>query len=74
MTELKFKRKHLRSPLSTLALYQSERYVFKANCLNISEGGVLLENLPSVPEINAIPLLLSLPIFSQTFYNSLFFQ
>jgi hypothetical protein len=65
MSEFKFKRKHLRSPLTTVALYQSDRYVFKAYCLNISEGGVLLENLPSVPEVNAIPLLLSLPQFPE---------
>jgi hypothetical protein len=65
MTEVRFKRKHLRSPLPTAALYQSDRYVFKAHALNISEGGVLLENLPSIPEINAIPLLLSLPQFPE---------
>lgn len=63
MADVKFKRKHLRSPLKTIALYQSDCYIFKARCLNISEGGVLLENLPSVPEINAIPLMLSLPQF-----------
>ncbi|WP_127714677.1 PilZ domain-containing protein [Halobacteriovorax sp. HLS] len=65
MSEALFKRKHLRSPLTTIALYQSDRYVFKAYCLNISEGGVLLENLPSVPEVNAIPLLLSIPQFPE---------
>ncbi|ATH08730.1 PilZ domain-containing protein [Halobacteriovorax marinus] len=65
MTEAKFKRKHLRSPLKTIALYQSDCYVFRAKCLNISEGGVLLENLPSVPEINAIPLMLCLPQFPE---------
>lgn len=65
MAEIKFKRRHLRSPLPTVTLYQSDRYVFKAYALNISEGGVLLENLPSVPEVNAIPLLLSLPLYPE---------
>ncbi|OUR96448.1 hypothetical protein A9Q84_08835 [Halobacteriovorax marinus] len=65
MSDSRFKRKHLRSPLPTVALYQSDCYVFKAHALNISEGGVLLENLPSIPEISAIPLLLSLPQFPE---------
>ncbi len=65
MADAKFKRKHLRSPLKTIALFQSDCYVFRAQSLNISEGGVLLENLPSVPEINAIPLMLCLPQFPE---------
>ena len=65
MADVKFKRKHLRSPLKTIALFQSDCYIFSAKSLNISEGGVLLENLPSVPEINAIPLMLCLPEFPE---------
>ena len=64
----KFQRAHLRAPLKTDALYILDDYVLKANLLNISEGGFLLENLPRVPEISAIPLMFPLidyPEFSQ---------
>jgi hypothetical protein len=57
----RFKRAHLRSPLQTNVLYECDDNVFKANSINISEGGVLIENLPLVPEINSIPLMLCLP-------------
>ena len=63
-----FKRAHLRAPLITDALYILDEFVLKANLLNISEGGILVDNLPRVPEIAAIPLMFPLidyPEFSQ---------
>ncbi|MAF78750.1 MAG: hypothetical protein CME60_11350, partial [Halobacteriovoraceae bacterium] len=66
--EKKFQRAHLRAPLKTDALYILDEYVLKANLLNISEGGILLDNLPRVPDISAIPLMFPLvdyPEFSQ---------
>ncbi len=63
-----FKRAHLRAPLKSDTLYILDDYVLKANLLNISEGGILLENLPRVPDIQAIPLMFPLidyPEFSQ---------
>jgi hypothetical protein len=61
----RFKRTSLRSPLKAFILFENEGYVFKAQTLNISEGGVLLSDLPIVPEINAIPLMLSIPKFPE---------
>lgn len=64
----KFKRAHLRAPLKADTLYILDDYVLKANLLNISEGGILIENLPRVPDIHAIPLIFPLidyPEFSQ---------
>lgn len=55
-----FKREFLRAPLKTNALYLVNDYALKGQILNISEGGLLLENLPSVPEIKAIPLMFPL--------------
>ncbi len=55
-----FQRKFVRAPLRSKALYVDGDHVFKAKTLNISEGGVLLCELPHVPEINAIPLMISL--------------
>ncbi len=55
-----FKRLHLRAPLKTSALYLVDDFALKGSILNISEGGLLLENLPSVPDIKAIPLMFPL--------------
>ncbi len=63
-----FRRAHLRAPLNSTLLYEDDGHVFKAATLNISEGGVLIENLPRIPEINAMPLMLDLlflPEFSR---------
>lgn len=56
----KFRRAHLRAPLQTTILYEDDGHVLKARTLNISEGGILLENLPHIPEINAMPLMIDL--------------
>lgn len=53
-------RRHLRAPLISNALYVDDDHVFKAKTLNISEGGVLLAELPHVPEINALPVAINL--------------
>ena len=55
-----FRRAHLRAPLNSILLYEDDGHVFKAGTINISEGGVLLENLPRIPEINAMPLMINL--------------
>jgi hypothetical protein len=57
----RFQRAFLRAPLKTFSLYQDDDYVLKARLINISEGGVLIENLPHIPEVPAIPLVLDLP-------------
>lgn len=61
----KFRRAYLRAPLHTTVLYEDDGHVLKARTLNISEGGVLLENLPHVPEINAMPLMLDLVLLPE---------
>jgi hypothetical protein len=58
-----FKRIHLRSPLMSSVLYESEGHVHRAMAVNISQGGLLLENLPHVPDIQALPLMFPLPLF-----------
>jgi len=37
-----------------------EDYILKAYLLNISEGGVLLDNLPSIPPVRAMPMMFPL--------------
>jgi hypothetical protein len=60
MSRHHLKRASLRSPLYSEILYENEGDALKGRSLNISEGGILLENLPLVPEINLIPLMFSL--------------
>lgn len=69
-----FQRKHLRSPLAAHVLYVAEGHVHRARTVNISEGGVLLESLPIVPEIKALPLMIPLvqfPSFSSLSHEHL---
>jgi hypothetical protein len=57
------KRKYIRAPLRSHCLYVDGDYVFRARTNNISEGGILLSELPHIPEINAIPLMILLTDF-----------
>lgn len=56
----RLQRKFLRAPLRSICLYVDGEYVFKARVLNISEGGILLSDLPHIPEINSLPLAIDL--------------
>lgn len=56
----RLQRKYLRSPLKSVCLYVDGEHVFKARVLNISEGGILLSDLPHIPEINSLPLAIDL--------------
>ena len=52
-------------------LYECDDFAHRCYSVNISEGGMLLENLPIVPEIAAIPLMVSLPRYPELFeFNS----
>ncbi|MBT5094967.1 MAG: PilZ domain-containing protein [Halobacteriovoraceae bacterium] len=55
----------MRSPLKTQVLYLDDGYVLKADTLNVSEGGVLIENLPHVPDNPDVDLLISIPIYPE---------
>lgn len=56
-----YQRRHLRAPFKESILYADGPYVLKAQALNISEGGILLGELPSFPAKDEVPLLISLP-------------
>jgi hypothetical protein len=56
-----YQRRHLRAPFREDILYADGSFVLKAKALNISEGGLLLDELPSFPEKNEIPLLIAVP-------------
>lgn len=59
----RLQRKFLRAPLKSVCLYVDGEHVFKARVLNISEGGILLSDLPHIPEINSLPLAIDLVQF-----------
>ncbi len=60
MADPRLQRKYLRAPLKSQALYVDGEHVFKARILNVSEGGVLLSELPHIPEINSLPIALNI--------------
>lgn len=59
-TDPRLQRKFLRAPLKSICLYVDGEHVFKARVLNISEGGILLSELPHIPEINSLPIAIDL--------------
>ncbi len=62
MRSKNYQRKHLRAPFKESVLYADGDFVLKAHALNISEGGLLLDELPSFPEANEVSLLFCLPL------------
>lgn len=58
-----FKRAHLRAPLKVDLLYVDDEFAHAARTLNISEGGILIDYMPKVPEIKALPIMLPIVYF-----------
>jgi hypothetical protein len=58
-----YQRLHLRAPYHENILFSDEGFVFKAQTLNISEGGILLDKLPHFPSREDVPMIISLPQF-----------
>jgi hypothetical protein len=56
-----YQRKHLRAPFRERVLYSDGKYLLRARAFNISEGGLLIEELPSFPESDELKIILSLP-------------
>lgn len=61
MIKKNYQRRHLRAPFRETVLYADGDYVLKASTLNISEGGLLIDQLPSFPERDYVALMLSIP-------------
>lgn len=57
----KYQRRHLRAPFREHILYADGNYVHKARPMNISEGGVLLDQIPNFPDGDDIQILISIP-------------
>lgn len=72
MIKKNYQRKHLRAPFREAVLYADGDYVFKALAINISEGGLLIDELPNFPEKDEVPLMISVPKFPSLKNFSLF--
>jgi hypothetical protein len=77
-----YQRSHLRAPYQEAVLFGDEGFVHRARAVNLSEGGMLLSELPEFPAIERVPLLLRIPNYPhfrnftllklQTFSSELF--
>lgn len=56
-----YQRKYLRAPYHRDILYADSTFVLRAKAINISEGGLYLEELPSFPEHDEVPIIMALP-------------
>lgn len=62
MIKKSYQRRHLRAPFKEAILYADGDYVLKGRAMNISEGGILLDELPSFPDQDDVPLMISIPV------------
>lgn len=77
-----YQRRYLRAPYKESIIYADGQYVLSARALNLSEGGLLLDELPGFPDRDEVSLLLQIPqlpslknfslIKMQTFSKELF--
>ena len=61
MTERDYQRKYLRAPYWQYVLFLDKGHVFKGRGLNISEGGILLDEIGHLPEDEVNDFLVYLP-------------
>lgn len=63
MKEKKYKRAHLRAPLKSQVLCSYDEKVCLGRTLNVSEGGLLLTDLDSIPGSNSLYFMIDLPSY-----------
>jgi hypothetical protein len=56
-----YQRRHLRAPFRENLLYCDAGMVLRARGVNISEGAILIDEIPRLPQTDDIALLISLP-------------
>lgn len=61
MNRKNYQRRYLRAPFKGPVLYADGDYVLMGSAINISEGGLLLDELPSFPDKDEVPLMVSVP-------------
>ena len=58
-----YQRRYLRAPYKKDVLFVDDDFVFKAQSLNISEGGMLLDTVGHFPEKKEVSFMVELPQF-----------
>jgi hypothetical protein len=61
MIPLKLKRRYLRAPMNNECLYKDQDFMSRAYVYNISEGGILLGKLESLPSGEQFTIFLEVP-------------
>ena len=61
MIKKSYQRRHLRAPFREHVLYTDGGHIQKALSLNLSEGGVLIDELPSFPETDEVSVMMQIP-------------
>lgn len=56
-----YQRRYLRAPYREAVLISDSHHVFKAKCINLSEGGLLLDEIPVFPQSDTLNLFASIP-------------
>lgn len=56
-----YQRRHLRAPFKEMILYSDGVNLLRGKATNISEGGMLIGELPSIPSKDIITIIISLP-------------
>jgi hypothetical protein len=63
MSRGNYQRRYLRAPFKETVLYVDSSNVLKGRSLNLSEMGVLLDEIPSLPQEEVLQLMISVPSF-----------
>ena len=58
-----YQRAHLRAPYREPVLFGDETNIHKGRALNISEGGLFLDEVPSFPSVAEVPLMIHIPTY-----------
>ena len=61
MIKKSYQRRHLRAPFREHVLYTDGGYIQKAITINLSEGGLLIDELPSFPETDQVSVMMQIP-------------
>ncbi len=65
MKKFSYSRSHLRSPCKISALFEDDGFVYKVKTLNVSEGGILLDQISHLPMESIVPMMIPIPQFPE---------
>lgn len=60
-----YNREYFRAPLRGYCLYEDDGFVHKAHICNISEGGMLLDQIAHFPSVSRVSVMFALPQFPE---------